>query len=82
MSQKRKKQKAQKKPALTHTHSAGTSGVGKKTYIAEVLKSTRESGQQLRRVGSAWRHAPNGTQIVFAATAEAEAFCKEEGVTA
>jgi hypothetical protein len=46
MSQKRKKQKAQQKPALTHTHSAGTSGVGKKTYIAEVLKSTRESGQQ------------------------------------
>jgi type IV secretory pathway VirB4 component len=46
MPPKRKKQKTQKDPPRTHTHIAGASGAGKKTYVPEVLKSTRESGQQ------------------------------------
>jgi type IV secretory pathway VirB4 component len=46
MPQKRRKQKAPKDPPQTHTHIVGASGAGKKIYVAEVLKSTRESGQQ------------------------------------
>jgi DNA helicase HerA-like ATPase len=41
-----KSRKNKKDTTRAHTHIAGTSGAGKKTYVAEVLKPTRESGQQ------------------------------------
>jgi hypothetical protein len=60
MPQKRRKRKAQREPSLTHTHTAGASGSVKKTYVAEVLKSTRESGQQFGALD------PHGDMLLMA----------------